>query len=65
MGKINAAVTLIASQDDQWFPRRYRARLLLVPGCKLVIVNPGGHLLHEVDPVMVAGLLSEKQAEAA
>ena len=66
LGKINAAVTLIASQDDPMVPSQVsRKASMLVPGCKLVIVNHGGHLLHEVDPVMVAGLLSEKQAEAA
>ncbi|MEZ5800546.1 MAG: alpha/beta fold hydrolase [Nitratireductor sp.] len=66
LGKINAAVTLIASQNDPMVPSQVsRKASMVVPGCKLVIVDHGGHLLHEVDPVLVAGLLSEKQAEAA
>ncbi|MCB1429660.1 MAG: alpha/beta fold hydrolase [Nitratireductor sp.] len=65
-GDVSAAVTLIAASDDPMVPSQVsRKASTLIPGCRLVSVDHGGHLLHEVDPQLTAGLLGDRKAEAA
>ncbi len=63
LGEIRVPVNLIAAADDPMVPARVsRSAARFLPGGRSSIVETGGHLLHEIAPGRIAGLVREDLA---
>lgn len=60
---ITTPVWLVAARDDPMVPASVsRAAAPLLPAGRYVPIDCGGHLLHEVEPGLIAGLLDDLSA---
>lgn len=65
LGRLSPAVTLVAGEADRMIlPDAAQAAQRLIPGARVVRLPGLGHLAHEEQPVLVAGLI-EEMADAA
>ena len=63
--RLRAALTLVAAADDGTVPPHHAARVVQrVREGRLVRVERGGHLLHEVEPVRVAKIVVDALSRA-
>jgi len=61
MPGIGAAVTLVATEDDPMVPASVsREAAARIPGCELIVLPSGGHLVHETRPDFAAQIIAER-----